>query len=79
VQRVAERIQRHREILGKSRSLRRELTIRRQHVIPGWVGMEMVEEFDERIADIDASMALREQWLEQDVEKLNKAQNRTSA
>jgi len=79
VQRVAERIQRHREVLGKARSLRRELTMRRQHVIPGWVGMEMVEEFDERIADIDESMALREQWLEQDVAKLNQAQNRISA
>ena len=79
VQRAAERIQRHREVLGKARSLRRELTMRRQHVIPGWVGMEMVEEFDERIADIDESMALREQWLEQDVAKLNQAQNRISA
>ena len=79
VQRVALRIQRHREILGKARSLRRELTLRRQHVTPGWVGMEMVEEFDERIADIDESMALREQWLEQDVAKLNQAQDRISA
>lgn len=73
-QRVAERIQRHREILGKARSLRRELTMRRQHVIPGWVGMEMVEEFDERIAEIDESTALREKWLKQDMAKLNHAQ-----
>jgi Domain of Unknown Function (DUF349) len=79
VQRVALRIQHHREVLGKARSLRRELTMRRQHVIPGWVGMEMVEEFDERIADIDDSVAMREEWLEQDVEKLNQAQGRVSA
>jgi hypothetical protein len=79
VQRVALRIQRHREILGKARSLRRELTMRRQHVIPGWVGIEMIEEFDERIADIDESMAMREEWLEQDIAKLNQAQDRLSA
>jgi len=79
VQRVALRIQRHREILGKARSLRRELTLRRQQVTPGWVGMEMVEEFDERIADIDQSMAMREEWLEQDVAKLDQAQHRVSA
>jgi hypothetical protein len=79
VQRVALRIQRHREILGKARSLRRELTMRRQQVIPGWVGIEMVEEFDERIADIDESMAMREEWLEQDLAKLNQAQDRLSA
>jgi hypothetical protein len=48
--------------------------MRRQHVIPGWVGMEMVEEFDERIAEIDESTALREKWLEQDMAKLNHAQ-----
>jgi len=77
-QRVALRVQRHREILGKARSLRRELTMRRQHVIPGWVGMEMIEEFDERIADIDESTALREEWLEQDLTKLNQAQGRAS-
>jgi hypothetical protein len=69
--RVTLRIQHHREILGKSRSLRRELTMRRQHVIPGWIGMEMIEEFDERIADIDESIALREQWLEQDIQKIS--------
>lgn len=79
VQRVAERIQRHREVLGKARSLRRELTMRRQHVIPGWVGIEMVEEFDERIADIEESMTLREQWLEQDMRKLDEAQTRLAS
>ena len=79
VQRVALRIQRHREVLGKARSLRRELTIRRQQVTPGWVGMEMIEEFDERIADIDESMAMREQWLEQDMRKLNEAQMRLAS
>jgi hypothetical protein len=79
VQRVADRIQRHREVLGKARSLRRELTMRRQHVIPGWVGIEMVEEFDERIADIEESMTLREQWLEQDMRKLDEAQTRLAS
>jgi len=79
VQRVATRIQRHREVIGKLRSLRRELTIRRQGVIPGWVGMEMLEEFDERIAGVEESLAAREEWLEQDTEKLNQAQARISA
>jgi uncharacterized protein DUF349 len=79
VQRVAERIQRHREALGKARSLRRELTIRRQQVIPGWVGIEMTEEFDERIAEIDESMTLRQRWLEEDVRKLDEAQTRLAA
>jgi hypothetical protein len=79
VQRVATRIQRHREVLGKMRSLRRELTIRRQQVIPGWVGIEMTEEFDERIADIEESMVLRQQWLDQDVRKLDEAQTRLAA
>jgi Domain of Unknown Function (DUF349) len=79
VQRVANRIQRHREVIGKLRSLRRELTIRRQGVIPGWVGIEMVEEFDERIAEIEESLVAREEWLEQDVEKLNQAQARVTA
>ena len=79
VQRVATRIQRHREVIGKLRSLRRELTIRRQGVIPGWVGAEMVEEFDERIAEIEESLVAREEWLQQDVEKLDQAQARASA
>lgn len=74
VQRVAVRIQRHREVIGKLRSLRRDSTIRRQGVVPGWVGSEMVEEFDERIADIEESLVAREEWLAQDVQKLNHAQ-----
>jgi hypothetical protein len=78
VQRVAERVQHHREVIGKLRSLRRELTMRRQHVIPGWVGMEMVEEFDERIAGIEETLAAREEWLEQDERKLGDAQGRLS-
>lgn len=48
LKRVEERIHHHREVIGKLRSLRRELTLRRQSVMPGWVGMEMMEEFDER-------------------------------
>ena len=36
VQRVATRIQHHREVMGKLRSLRREFTLRRQQVTPGW-------------------------------------------
>jgi Domain of Unknown Function (DUF349) len=74
-QRVATRIQHHQEVFGKLRSLRRELTLRRQGVIPGWVGAEMVEEFDERIAGLDKSISEREGWMEQDVHKLDAAQN----
>ena len=49
VQRVEERIRRHREVMGKLRAQRRELTIRRRGLMPGWVGLEMAEEFDERV------------------------------
>ena len=79
VQRLATRIQQHREALGKLRSARRELTIRRHAVIPGWVGEEMIEDFDQRIADIEASLTARQQSLDQDVEKLNRAQLKTPA
>jgi hypothetical protein len=79
VQRVATRIQHHREVIGKLRSLSRELTIRRQGVVPGWVGIEMVEEFDERIADLEESLAARKEWLEQDIGKLDRAQARSAA
>ena len=61
------------------RSFRRELTMRRQQVIPGWVGIEMTEEFDERIADIDESMALRKDWLDEDIRRLDQAQTRLPA
>jgi Domain of Unknown Function (DUF349) len=73
-QRVATRVQRHREVIGKLRALRRELTLRRQKVMPGWVGMEMVEEFDERIAGIDEHLAERERWLSEDTSRLERAQ-----
>jgi hypothetical protein len=76
VRRVEERIQRHREVIGKLRSLRRELTLRRGKVMPGWVGTEMIEEFDERIEGIDEALAEREEWLEQDNSKLEKARAR---
>jgi hypothetical protein len=76
VQRVAMRIQRHREVIGKLRSMRRELTLRRHDVTPGWVGSQMIEELDERIAGIEQSIAERETWLEQDTHKLNDAQAR---
>jgi predicted DNA-binding transcriptional regulator len=65
-------------VIGKLRSLSRGLTIRRQGVTPGWVGLEMAEECDERIADVEESMAARVEWLEQDVERLNQAQSRVS-
>jgi hypothetical protein len=76
VQRVATRIQHHKEVIGKLRSLRRELTLRRQSVMPGWVGAEMMEELDERIAGIEHSIGKREQWLSEDGERLERAQAR---
>jgi Domain of Unknown Function (DUF349) len=79
VQRLTTRIRQHREALGKLRSARRELTIRRHAVIPGWVGEEMIEDFDKRIAGIEASVSARQQSLDQDVEKLNRAQLQTKA
>jgi len=76
LQRVEARIQSHREAIGKLRSHRRELTLRRQSVMPGWVGLEMTEELDERIAGIDESITAREGSLEQDIRKLDEAQKR---
>ena len=40
IQRVLARIQRHREVIGKLRALRRELMLRRRKIMPGWVGIE---------------------------------------
>ena len=79
VQRLATRIQRHRETLGKLKSRRRELTIRRQGVTPGWVGEEMIEDFDRQLERVNASIAEHESSLEQDVLKLNQAQARPAA
>ncbi|HEV2944987.1 MAG TPA: DUF349 domain-containing protein [Solirubrobacteraceae bacterium] len=76
VRRVEERVQRHREVIGKLRSLRRELTLRRGKVMPGWVGTEMIEEFDERIEGIDEALTEREEWLEQDNGRLEKSRAR---
>lgn len=75
VQRVEERIQNHREVIGKLRAQRRELMFRRRSVIPGWVGMEMMEEFDEQIENIDEYLAEREGWLEEDVQRVARARD----
>jgi hypothetical protein len=76
VRAVEERIQHHRETIGKLRALRRELTLRRRGIQPGWVGLEMTEELDERITDIDQTMQTREAWMEQDQERLARAHER---
>jgi len=76
VQRVEERIQNHREVIGKLRARRRELMFRRRSVIPGWVGMEMMEEFDEQIEGIDEYLEEREGWMQEDVRRIEQARER---
>jgi hypothetical protein len=73
VQRVEERIRRHREVIGKLRAQRRELTIRRGGLMPGWVGLEMAEEFDERVQDIDGYLIERQRWLDEDTDRVSRA------
>jgi hypothetical protein len=72
-QRVEERIRENREAIGRLRAERRELTIRRRAVIPGWVGLEMAEEFDERIEAIDSRLAKRERQLQEDAQRIARA------
>ncbi|HEY1458018.1 MAG TPA: DUF349 domain-containing protein [Solirubrobacteraceae bacterium] len=74
--RVEARIQRHRESIGKLGALRRELVLRRQQVIPGWVGGELIEEFDERIEGIDEDIAARELWLAEDMRRAARVADR---
>jgi hypothetical protein len=73
VQRVEERIVGHREMIGKLRAQRRELTIRRKGLMPGWVGQEMAEEFDGRVQEIDGYIEERQRWLEEDTERVERA------
>jgi Domain of Unknown Function (DUF349) len=73
VQRVEERIIGHREMIGKLRAQRRELTIRRKGLMPGWVGAEMAEEFDSRVQEIDAYIEERQRWLDEDTERVSRA------
>jgi hypothetical protein len=73
VQRVEERIVRHREVIGKLRAQRRELTLRRRGLMPGWVGQEMAEEFDSRVQEIDGYIEERQRWLDEDTERVSRA------
>lgn len=73
VQRVEERIRRHREVIGKLRAQRRELTIRRRGLMPGWVGQEMAEELDSRAHEIDGYLVERQRWLDDDTGRVSRA------
>jgi Domain of Unknown Function (DUF349) len=73
VQRVEERIRGHREMIGKLKAQRRELAIRRRGIMPGWIGLEMSEEFDEGIGNIDQYLLERETWLEEDIQRVARA------
>jgi hypothetical protein len=73
VQRVEARIIGHREMIGKLKAQRRELTIRRKGLMPGWVGQEMAEEFDSRVQEIDAYIEERQRWLDEDTERVARA------
>jgi uncharacterized protein DUF349 len=73
VRELTERIEEHRAALGKQRTLRRELTLRRQRLTTGWVGAQMAEELDERVARLDEQIGSGERRLEQDRLKLEQA------
>jgi hypothetical protein len=73
VQRVEARIVEHRETIGKLKSQRRELALRRRGLMPGWVGQEMAEEFDSRVEEIDRYIEERQRWLEKDTERVTRA------
>ena len=73
VQRVEARIIGHREMIGKLRAQRRELTIRRKGLMPGWVGQEMAEEFDGRVQEIDGYIEERQRWLDEDTQRVARA------
>jgi hypothetical protein len=73
VQRVEARIIGHREMIGKLKSQRRELALRRRGLMPGWVGQEMAEEFDSRAQEIDEYIEERQRWLDEDTERVARA------
>jgi hypothetical protein len=71
LQRVEARIAGHREMIGKLRAQRRELALRRKGLMPGWVGQEMAEEFDERAQEIDGYIEERQRWLDEDMDRMS--------
>ena len=73
VQRVEERIIGHREMIGKLKSQRREIALRRRGLMPGWVGQEMAEEFDSRVQEIDEYIEERQRWLDEDTQRVARA------
>jgi Domain of Unknown Function (DUF349) len=73
VQRVEERIIGHREMISKLKSQRREIALRRRGLMPGWVGLEMAEEFDSRTQEIDAYIEERQRWMEEDTQRVARA------
>lgn len=73
VQRVEERIHEHRETISKLRAKRRELAIRRRGIMPGWVGGELAEGFDEEMERIDLQVSERERWVGEDLERIARA------
>jgi hypothetical protein len=73
LQRVEARIVGHREMIDKLRAQRRELALRRKGLMPGWVGQEMAEEFDERAQEIDGYIEERQRWLDEDMDRASRA------
>jgi Domain of Unknown Function (DUF349) len=73
VQRVEERIIGHREMIGKLKAQRREIALRRRGLMPGWVGLEMAEEFDSRTEEIDEYIEERQRWLDEDTQRVARA------
>ena len=41
--------------------------------MPGWVGLEMAEEFDSRTEEIDAYIEERQRWMEEDTQRVARA------
>ena len=73
VQRVEARIIGHREMIGKLKAQRREIALRRRGLMPGWVGLEMAEEFDSRTEEIDRYIEERQRWLDEDTQRVARA------
>jgi hypothetical protein len=76
VQKVEQRIARHREVIANMESLRSDLMNRRHNVMPGRRELELIEHYDGRIREIEGVITERHGWLNEDVRKLQEAQSR---
>jgi hypothetical protein len=76
VQKVELHIARHREVIANLESLRADLMNRQRNVMPGRRELELIQHYDGRIREIEAAIAQRHGWLDEDVGKLRDARSR---